>query len=202
MVNKRLIVALSAIGAALAMALVCLQWSTWASSPLPGIILLSDHWTTRSLDSSPRWLDYVMGAAQIGGYTSGLFVYGKSPWKQNAWIFNAGLVWGMFSWFAGVFVVVAGLWGVFATMYATKRWDEENRTLAAKRDWPTLGRARWEAAAALMLGSGFSVGMKFGLMQGFVYSSVAAAWTFIVLIVVVEAFHMIEPTSTQPAKMN
>lgn len=178
---KQMIVAVLALGSGLVTALVALSYPGWANSPLATMVYIPGVWVANPHVCS-RWFDYVLGAVQLGGLTAALFTYSKISWKQNVAILFAAIVFGTLSWFAGVFVVVMGLWVTFATMYATKRFDQENRTRKQEGKFFTLGRSRWEAAGCLMLGAAFSVGLKYGLGQGLFLGSVFAAMLFIVVV--------------------
>ena len=197
MTTKRLIVALSFVASALIMAIIALSWPEWFQKPLAGMEMIPNTWTLR-VDGSTRWSDYVFGAGYLGMWTSVLFLYGKSPWRRTLAILVAGVIWGLLSWFAGAFIVVAGLWAVLATMYATKRFDVENRERVKKKEGFALGRDRWEAAGSLLLGSGFALGIKYGFTQAFFFGPVLAAITFVLPVAIAEIVCLIESNKTHP----
>ncbi len=201
MINKHLIVALSVVSSALVLALVALRFPGWAHSPLPPIVMIPHTWIGKATDSS-TWSDYVLGAAMLGGFISSIFLYyGSLSWKKKAAILAAGAVWGMLSWVAGAFPVIAGLWMVIVAIYVTKRFDEENRRRSQERKFFTIGGQRWEAMSCLLLGPAFSVGLKYGFGQAWVHISMFTGMAFVVPAAIGELFYGIlkitESTSSE-----
>ena len=138
--TNRLIIALAAVSSALLMATVALWFPAWAHSHAPTLNLIPGIWRPHPEPEMVRWTTYVIGAGELGGFIATMIIHGKLPVKQAAAIFCAAAVLGTLSWW-NPFLVVAGIWLVFATMYATKRFDTENLARTANREPFVLGRA-------------------------------------------------------------
>lgn len=192
--TNRLIIALAAVSSALLMAIVALWFPAWAHSHAPTLNLIPGIWRPHPEPEMVRWTTYVIGAGELGGFIATMIIHGKLPVKQAAAIFCAAAVLGTLSWW-NPFLVVAGIWLVFATMYATKRFDTENLARTANREPFVLGRARWEAAAWILIGAAFSMGIKYGFGLAILPGVVFPAWMFVMPVGVAEVIYALQKAS-------
>lgn len=167
------------------MALTALYNPGWAYQRSGDVLMLPpDRFVL--LQSAAVWEEWVLLSMWVVATIAWAFVFGNMPWKTTARLIATGGVWGLVSWVAGIFPVLAGVWLVLAWLYLSGRITEENRVRMREKRIPNFQEVPFEKASLLVLGTVISTGLWHGWGSAVYGIAMLGAGLFFLVTVVIE----------------